>query len=108
MFAVKIHREKPAPLVAQHRINAHDKRKPASIRAGEMPANDFLRNRQPRLIRTTSALDARLFAHPAHPLISTRWRVARASRFPTFKPRRIHILTPTKQRAKERDFLGGR
>ncbi len=71
-----------------------------------MRPHDLLADRQPCLMRAIPALDTRLFAHPAHPLIPTRRRIPRPPCFPALKPTRINVLSPTKQRAKERDFLG--
>lgn len=73
-----------------------------------MVSDDFIGNWQKIPMLTRRALDARFFANPAYPFIRANWRVSGPSSSPILKPARIHIVSSTKQRPKQRNLLVGR
>ena len=81
-------------------------RRTAGLRvvAGQMPANDVVGHRKESAIGTLSALDARLLADAAHPLVGARGRIARLARLPALESTRVDVVATAEQRTEQRDL----
>jgi hypothetical protein len=53
-------RREPALFIQKHRIDAHDKRLAALVLACQVPADHFIRDRQPALMRTIRTFETRM------------------------------------------------
>ena len=80
-------------------------RRRVRVRACEMSADHIIRHRQELSMLTGCAFDAWLFANTSHPLIRADRRVTRLSGRTTLEAARIYVLPPSKERAKECNFL---
>jgi len=97
---VEVRREKPARLVGQERIHAHDVLPPQM--RDHHPALD----RDEGLLRTGPASDARLLADAGAPLVGADGRVALGSGLPVDPELGEDVFATAKEPAKERDLAG--
>ena len=69
---VEVDGQEEARLVLKQRIDPRDKRLPYVVTAGQVPADDLIGDWQESSMEALGALDARLLADTAHPLIGAR------------------------------------
>src|SRR5262245_31164102 len=69
-----------------------------------MPTNDIVGHRKEPAVGTLGALDARLLADATHPLVGTRWRIARAPGPPALESARVNVFATAEERTEQRDL----
>ena len=100
---VEVGREKPARLVLEERVHAHD------VPALEVVEYHLIADRQERLIRALAALATRLQdADAAHEFVRALWGVPGIAGFLADEARREDVFASAKQRAEEPHLLGRR
>ena len=62
------------------------------IVAGEVRANDLIGSRKEATVRAVGALDARLLADPAGPLVRAGGFIAGPPGLPAFEPARVDVV----------------
>jgi hypothetical protein len=95
---VKVGRQKEARFFKEHGIHAHDEIAAIIILAGEMAANHVVCDRNELSMWTFRALDSRLFADTANPLVGANRRIAGLPRLFALESPGIYILASAKQR----------
>jgi hypothetical protein len=105
---VEVGGEKIAELVQTQWIDASHERLPVLILAREVPANDVVGYRQEPPVLALGALDSRLLADAADPLVRACRRVARLAGLSTLEAARVDVFAAAKQRAEEANLDLGR
>jgi hypothetical protein len=97
---VEVHREEPAGLIREERVDAHhvSARKVTDDRGGV--------ERDECLIRAVAALDLGQFAHALDEFVSAGWGVSALPSLSTLESSRKDFLTPAKQRPKQPHLVG--
>ena len=105
---VEVNRKEEARLVLQHRVHAGHERLAGVVVAGQVPADDVVGDREKASMVTLRALDARLLAHAADPLVRAGRGVAGLASLAAFEASRVDVFATPEQRAEERDLRFGR
>jgi predicted GIY-YIG superfamily endonuclease len=94
---VEIDRQEEARLVSEQRIHASDEGLALIVAAGQVPADHLISDGKESTMRTLRALDAGLFADPAHPLIGARRRIAGLAGLSALESARVDVVTAAEQ-----------
>jgi hypothetical protein len=97
---VEVHREEPAGLIREERIDAH------YMAAREVTDDRVGVERDECLIRAVAALDLGQFAHTPDEFVSAGWGVSAFPSLSTLESSWKDFLTPAKQRAKQPHLVG--
>lgn len=97
-----------AALVQAQGIDASHERLAVLILAREVLANDVVGDRQEAPVLALGALDFRLLADAADPLVRACRRVARLAGLATLEAARVDVFAAAKQRAEEANLDLGR
>jgi hypothetical protein len=99
---VEIHREKPARLIGEERIDAHD------VSARQMPDYGRVVERNECLVQAIAAFDLRQFTYAPNELVAARGGVPTLPCSRAHKSGREDVLAPAKQGAEEPNLFGRR
>ena len=105
---VEIDGQEEARLVLKQRIDPCDKRLPHVVTAGQVPANDLIGDGQEASMEALGALDARLLADTAHPLVGARGGVAGLAGLAVFESTGVDVVAAAEERPEESDLRRGR
>ena len=106
-IAVEVDGEEMTGLVEPHGVQAHREGGACTVRAGQMPADHVVGDRQELSVGADGALDSRLLAHPGPPLVGARRSVAGLAGAQALEAARIDVLAPPEEAAEQGDLAVG-
>ncbi len=101
---VEVDCEEEARLVEEQGIHAGDEPLAIGILAREVPANDLIGDRKEATVGTLGALDSRLLADAANPLVRASGRIPGFPGLPALEPPRVHIISTAEERPEKCDL----